>query len=221
MAQRRSFQNMYDGYEGDPFEDDGGGMIGGDFAPGGAPFEAPSAPPPNPQDPFGNGRDRPDAFYNLSPEEQQAIIDLQNGAIGGNQETAREIGGWSRPNTPVTQQPNLPQAVSVEERGGPEQSFAQDTPQMSMAPDPVAASTPQPMQTSAPPPMGAPTGPQRPSIVSNAAPALFAESGGGGRMFGSAGGLMGGGRGVMGSNPGGPTPTEMMLSIMRQLRNGG
>jgi hypothetical protein len=219
MAQRRNFQNMYDGYEGDPF-DDGSGMIGGDFNPGGSPFEAPPAPT-SPgggfgsdfqDDPLSPGTSRAPGFFLLSPEEQQQIRDMERGAIVGNQETAREIGGWMKPNTPIERQnePQLPQAVSVEERAGPEQSFSNDTPPQSFAPAPVSAGTPNPMET--------PVGPQRRSL-SNAAPALFAESGGS-RMFGDAGGLMSGGRGVLGSNAGGPTPTEMMLSIMRQLRGG-
>lgn len=190
-------------------------MIGGDYNPGGAPMEGGDPGGiADPQDPFGNGQDRPDAFFALSPEEQQAIIDLQAGAIAGNQETAREFGGGGRPTTSPTAGFNLPRGVSVEERAGPEASFSQDTPAMSMEPAPISAGMPEPMQTQT-----APQGPQRRS-VSNAAPALFAESGGG-RMFGDAGGLMSGGRGVVGSSAGGPTPTEMMLAIMRSLRGGG
>lgn len=218
MAVRRSFQNADYGYEDDLNDDDdllGGGGFGGGF--GGAADAG--APGGDLNDPFGNGRDRPDAFYNLSPEEQQAIIDLQSGAIAGNQESAREIGvaAWM-PNQPVTrrqqpQAPELPQGVSVEEQTGPESSFAQDTPEQSMFPDPVTMHAPDPMQT-------ATTGPTR-RTMSNAAPALFDESGGGARMFGAAGGLMNGGRGAPGMNQGGPTPTEMMLQILREMRAGG
>jgi hypothetical protein len=49
--------------------------------------------------------------------------------------------------------------------------------------------------------------------------ALFSDASGGTPLFGRMGGLTGGGIGVPGSNEGGPTPTQMMLSLLRMFRN--
>lgn len=231
MAQRRSLES-YD--HGDDEYQDGSGLFGGgrDMPPMGAPVSM--APP--------GGGGRVDEFGNEVPDFANdpnypgAFSDYIPTEIAGNGETAREIGGgWNKPTTPLQNQPNqspgpqLPRGVSVEETNEPSYSEpsapsffdeqpssysspGQDTPAMSMSPDPITSHQPEPMQTS--------TGPTRRS-VSNAAPALFQEAGGGSRMFGSAGGLMGGGKGAVGTNAGGPSPTEMMLSILRQMRGGG
>lgn len=207
MAQRRSLQNTQDDPYGKFADDgsDGGGLFGGEF---GGSLAAPPLDAGGNVDEFGN--DLPD--FNNDPNYPTPFEDYTPTAIIGNQEAARELGGhgWMS-NTPRQNNPSLPQGVSVEERHGPEQGNAQDTPMMSAEPDPVSAHAPEPMQT--------PVGPQR-RTMSNAAPALFAEAGGGGRMFGGADGLMGGGRGALGTHAGGPSPTEMMLSILRQMRGG-
>lgn len=194
---------------------------------------------------FGNGRDRPDTFFALSPEEQQGVLDWErdNPAIAGNTTTGRELfGAWMRPTTPeIRQTPGLvpmqeetggpdagrrddglPRGMTVQsvqgydadmgggdDGGGGQSAFA--TPMMPHEPSPISGMTPNPQ-----------IAPQTTRRVSSpgSQSALFSDASGGSPMFGRAGGLTGGGKGVLGSNEGGPAPTEMMLSLLRMLRNG-
>lgn len=213
MVQRRNLQDAYDEYSN--FDED---MIGGSYNPGGAPAGTSivdlfgggddTQTPPMGGDPLADIIDRGPGEMPIEP----GAPEPKSGSEG-NTERGREFSpGGGMPTTPGAYS-GLPQGVSVEERTEtPESFFHEDTPPMSMAPDPITAreQTPMPAQTS--------TGPTR-RALSNAAPALFQETGGA-RMFGNVGGLMGGGRGAVGTNEGGPTPTEMMLSILRQMRGG-
>lgn len=168
----------------------------------------------DPQNPFGNGRDRPDAFFDLPPDEQQSIIDLQNGAIAGNTDSARSLGP-SMPNT-INQGQSapppfaLPRGVSANESvdmgGGGD--YSQDAPAMPMEPAPTAGQRPNPQPAF----RGTPPTARR---VSAAPSALFGEEGSS-SMFGRAGGLLGGGQGVLGAGDDGEIePTEMFKKLLQ------
>ena len=172
----------------------------------------------DPQNPFGNGRDRPDAFFDLSPEEQQSIIGIQDDAIAGNTDSARSLGP-SMPNT-IGQGPQsapqpfaLPRGVSANEGvemgwGG---DYSQDAPAMPMEPSPTAAQRPNPQPAF----RGTPQASQTARRVSAAPSALFGQEGSS-SMFGRAGGLLGGGQGVLGAGDDGEIePTEMFKKLLQ------
>ena len=183
-------------------------------------------------DRFGNGRDRPDAFYNLSPEEQQSIIDLQGGAIAGNTEPGKPFatapttfGPRQEPTpTPTQSMPsapafNLPQGVSVDEgmfSGVQSGGNAMATPAMPAEPNPLAMGTQNPIQN--PAESGTSRGPMRRSQQS---PSLFAQSRSP-MLSGRAGGLLGGGLGSTGAGePSGPLqPTQMFQKLLELFRQG-
>lgn len=205
---------MDDGYG--EFGDDGGGGFDGDM---GAPPMSGSGPGTGNFDEFGN--ELPD--FSGDPNYPTPFQDYVPDEIAGDSQSAREIGRGGKPTTPL-QGMGLPRGVSVEDLTTPTSyrsnetpssyvAPGQDAPSMSMFPDPISQGNASPGMTQTPA-----SGPTRRSVT-NAPSAMFAESGGG-RMFGDAGGLMGGGRGAVGTNAGGPSPTEMMLSILRSLRGG-
>jgi hypothetical protein len=207
MVQRRNLQSTMDGYD----DDDGGdGDIGGGLPMVGGAGTGKFDEFGNELPDFSNDPNFPTPFQDYVPDE-----------IAGDSQSAREIGRGGKPTTPLQGQ-GLPRGVSVEELTTPSSYRANETPSsyvaptedapgMSMFPDPVTLGDPAPQTKMT-------SGPTR-RTVTNAPSAIFQESGGG-RMFGDAGGLMGGGRGAVGTNAGGPTATEMMLSILRSLRGG-
>lgn len=134
-------------------------------------------------------------------------LPMQGAPGEGNTTTGREM--FDRRPT----MPGLPQGMTVqgEDQGNDGGQSAFSTPMMPHEPTPVSGGYDMSMA------------PQNTRRVSSpgAESALFSDASGGTPMFGRAGGLMGGGVGVQGSNEGGPTPTDMMLSLLRMFRSGG
>lgn len=178
--------------------------------------------------PHGGGTDE---FGNLLPDFSNdpnypvPFRDYQPIEIGGNETSARELFNRPTPTTPLArphaEAPSqdvgggLPHGMTVQgdamgyggdDMGGGDQP-AFSTPAMPHEPSPISAMRPNPEVT-------------RRVSSPGAQSALFSDDSGGGQMFGRAGGLLGGGKGVLGANEGGPTPTDMMLSLLRMFRNG-
>lgn len=135
---------------------------------------------------------------------------------GGSTDRARELG----PNLAPTQQIQIPQGVTVPERGyePPTQDVAAmpDSPQPSIMGDPAPFSMPDPSSLMGGGPAG--YGTRRPPLESSsAASSIFGEDPAGGGLFGSAGGLNEGGIGLPGS-AGPPAPTKMMQALLQALK---
>lgn len=172
---------------------------------------------PNPFHSMGGGR--VDEFGNVLPDFANdpnypvPFQDYQPTEIAGDQTTAREL--FNQPRAPQgiprpDQTGGLPQGMTVQSEegyGGGGDMPAFSTPSTPHEPTPMSGMPPRPDVT-------------RRVSSPGAQSALFSEASGGTPLFGRAGGLMGGGKGVLGANEGGPTPTEMMLSLLRTLRNG-
>lgn len=173
----------------------------------------------------GGGSGRVDEFGNQVPDFSNdpnfptPFVDYVPDEIAGNQETARELGDVFRTRSPLAAAPQpepepsngLPMSMTVEtgydDGGQPSVS----TPAMPHEPTPIAGMRAAPEIAS--------QGTRR--VSSGGAPsALFGDTSTGTPMFGRLGGLEGGGIGAMGLNEGGPTPTQMMLSLLRMMRNG-
>lgn len=162
---------------------------------------------------FDNGRGFSDMGPNIGSivEPVPQLPDLP--AIAGNETTARELGGSLFPNRlrPVRQTPSVDQPQAPPTPSGlPIGMTVQDgedtmsTPMMSRAPNPIAAMTPNPVAQQA--------------TTRRVAPSQLFSDDYGTPMFGRAGGLMGGGQGVMESNDGAPSPTEMMKRLLQMFR---
>lgn len=229
MAQRRGFQNMYDGYEAPSFADDDDGGFGGlaallgDIPVGDGSFASPDPwmPPPGWEPPTRPGSLDPDLDAGLRAALQ---TDPGGGGIGGNTDSARELSRAPRPSQYTGgQQPamsGLPEGVTVPETqfsGVPASSNTMQTPLSPTSPSPVSM---QRQSASAAPNESGGTGPQRPSFTPSQS-ALFGDAPGRSGLFGGLGGLTEGGIGVMGGGGGGPKPTEMMLALARMLRQPG
>ena len=177
---------------------------------------------------FGNGLDRPDAFYDLPTQERQSIIDLQNNAIVGNQEVPREVFGTRGPRTdtpratPPTPTPaptppptpdidslisQLPQGVEAQEPSGGTGVGAG----ASVAPMQSAVPEARSVSMRALPPSAMPARQPFASPVS-----LFGSGGGSSGVVGRGEGLFGGGIGMPGG-PGQPKATEQMLALLEEL----
>lgn len=173
---------------------------------------------------FGNGLDRPDAFYSLPLQERQSIIDMQNNAIVGNQEVPREVFGTRGPRTdapratPPSPAPapspdigsligQLPQGVEAQEPSGGTGVGAG----ASVAPMQSAAPEAQSTSMRAMPPSAMPARQPFASPVS-----LFGSGGGSSGVVGRGEGLFGGGMGMPGG-PGQPQATEQMLALLEAL----
>jgi hypothetical protein len=201
MARRRSMDGA-DEYEGGGFNLGGGAPgLGGKPAGGGRVDEFGNEVPD-----FSNDPNFPTPFADYTPDE-----------IAGDSTTARELGNHKTPNLPLAQpgphETGLPTSMTVQSNEGYGSDFGGDqasysTPMQGFSPNPVSGQHASPEVT------------QRVSSP-GAQSALFSDASGGTPMFGRAGGLMGGGKGVLGSNEGQPTPTEMMLKLVRMYQNGG
>lgn len=194
--------------------DEGGGLFGGPAGTtienlfgmtGQSPmFDAPAA---------GDGQPSPEM-------DMRGDMGLEPGAMKGEDspgsiDRARELFRTPRPPT----YGNLPEGVTVPQtqfEGVPQSSNTMQTSLSPMTPSPVAGSG---QAASYAPAEGGGTGqgPQRPAFTP-AASALFGESPRSSGLFGALGGLDEGGIGAVGTNNGGPAPTEMMLALLRQLR---
>lgn len=132
----------------------------------------------------------------------------------GNSTSAREMFD-RRPTTDglprgMTVQQDQGYAPNMGDSGGYEPN-SMSTPTMSMEPNPVSGMTANPATST-------PETTRRVSSMGSTS-ALFGQQAGT-PLFGRAGGLMGGGTGVQASSEGAPTPTQMMLSLLRMFRNG-
>lgn len=118
----------------------------------------------------------------------------------GNRTTAREL---------FDRNDGLPRGMTVQGDEGFSDEFgsSMSVPGQSFTPSPISGMTPNPSVT-------------RRVSSPGAQSALFADASGGTPLFGRAGGLQGGGKGILGADEGGPTPTEMMLSLLRMFRSG-
>lgn len=154
--------------------------------------------------------------FSNDPNYPVPFQDYQPGEIIGNQTSARELFDKRSAATPMRHEPQedrvLPMGMTVQgeegyggEGGGDQPSFS--TPSQAREPNPISAMRPNPQVT-------------RRVSSPGAQSALFADDSGGTPLFGRAGGLMGGGKGVLGTNEGGPSPTDMMLSLLRMFRGG-
>lgn len=166
-------------------------------------------PSPN----IGTGPGQTDEFGNVIPDFPRdqfprPFEDYDPTEIAGDRTTSREMFDRREPK-------GLPQGMTVQSEqgydstfggpGGGQESFS--TPAQPFSPTPIASQRPNPTVT------------QRVSSP-GATSALFADASGGTPMFGRLGGLTGGGKGVMGSNEGGPAPTAMMLKLLRMFGSG-
>lgn len=183
-----------------------------------------------PGDPSGqgvllSGGGRVDEFGNVVPDFSNdpnypvPFVDYAPDEIGGNTDTAREIGAKT-PNRPVAHEPSqtpgmqLPRGVSANEftnesslmdQGGYSEPHYQSVPSMPTTPNLVSSvNTPPTTQ-----------GPQRRSPIS---PAIFAQQRNP-NLFGRAGGLLEGGQGATGGgeHSGAIAPTEMMKKLLQMF----
>lgn len=124
------------------------------------------------------------------------VLDPEESGEFGNYTTAREMQRGDA----------LPRGMTVQGEQGYGDAFGGNTPMMPQEPSPVAARPAQPTST------------RRVSSPGSMS-ALFGSEGRDTPMFGNMGGLTEGGLGVQ-SSQGRPTPTEMMLSLLRMFRGG-
>lgn len=169
-----------------------------------------------PGSPFGmdaGAGPRTDEFGNEIPDfprDQYPVPfeDYQPDAIAGDRTSGREMFDHRETTPPTTS--GLPRGMTVqgEEGYGDGGQDSMGTPAQGFSPQPVSGMRANPSMT------------QRVGH-GGASSALFSEASGGTPLFGRAGGLMGGGKGVLGMDDGAPSPTEMMLKLVRAFQNGG
>lgn len=156
-----------------------------------------------------------DAGFGAEPPQDLGALGepFREGDDAGSSMRARELMP-TRPNT----YGSLPEGVTVPQAqfsGVPESSNVLQTPLSPRAPSPIA------MQPQTPNVLASESGvgPQRPSFTSRSV--LFGESPARAGLFGGAGGLDQGGYGVMSTEGGAPSPTALMLQLVRMLNSGG
>lgn len=201
MATRRMFGAGGERDDEDPFVGHGGGDAGFGGGDGGLSDLIGSLGPP-------------DEGGSLMPPPSSGPV--FQGADAGNTDRGRELAGpGATPNTF-----GLPQGVIVQPEtvfnDTPEYANTFSTPMSQMEPSPVSAN--HMMPTTATPESG--MGPQR--RTSSASQIFDQGNEYGSSLFGGRSqGLEGGGLGVPGTGAGGPTPTQMMLALLQQLRGSG